>query len=97
MTADTPAAAIQGMLALAKADKWTAYVATYYGEQHKMDRPDEQIAKVAARLEKAGPQLIEMLTGCVGQMPALSEDGTVATWPNQFMLHKTAGQWGFHL
>jgi len=94
---DTPAAAIQGMLALAEAGNWETYVSTYYGEKHKMTDLDAQIPQVAARLVKAGPKLIEMLEGCVGQAPALSEDGSTATYANGFKLHRDNGKWGFHL
>jgi hypothetical protein len=95
--AGTPADAIKGMLALAEAGKWEEYVRRYYGEKHKMDKPDEQIQEVASRIEKLGPKLIEVLKGCVGQEPALSDDGNVATFPNSYKLYKNKGSWGFHL
>jgi hypothetical protein len=95
--AGTPADAIRGMLALAQAGKWEEYVSNYYGEQHKMDKPDEQIPIVAARIEKMGPKLIDVLKGCLGQHPMLCEDGDVATFPNSYKLYKGDGSWGFHL
>ena len=85
------------MLALAEAGRWEEYVSTYYGEKHKMDNPEEQIQEVAARMEKSAPDLIEVIKGCVGQEPALSEDGNVATFPNSYELYKDNGFWGFHL
>ena len=95
--AGTPADAIRGMLALAAAGKWEEYVREYYGEKYKMDKPDEQIPIVAASIEKVGPKLIEVLKGCVGQEPTLSDDGNVATFPNSYKLYKRDGSWGFHL
>ena len=95
--ADTPAAAIQSMLALAEAGDWQGYVTQHYGEQHKLTKPAEQIAQLAGRIQKDGPKLIEMLKGCADKEPVLSADGKVATWPNGFRLHKDGDTWGFHL
>ena len=92
-----PEAAIESMLALAEAGDWKGYVEQFYGEKQKMTKPQEQTAQIAERLEKHGPKLIEMLKGCVGKQFVLSEDGTVATWPNGLRLHKDGGAWGFHL
>lgn len=96
-TGGSPAAAIDGMLALAKDGKWAEYVSTYYGEKHKMTKPAEQTQQIAKRLEGVAPKLIETLEACVGQEPTLSEDGTKATYPNGFVLHKDGDSWGFHL
>ncbi len=94
--ADTPTAAIKGMLALAEAGKWEAYVTSYYGEQHKLTKPEEQIKVIAARVEKVGPKLIEVLKACLDQEPKLSDDGNVAEFP-KYKLHKDDGKWGFHM
>jgi len=94
---DTPSAAVSGMLALAEAGNWEAYVTTYYGEQGKMTKPAEQIPQIAKRVRKIGPQLIEMLRACVDQKPRLNAHGTVATYPNGMKLYRDHGTWGFHL
>ncbi len=85
------------MLSLAEAGEWKSFVSAHYGEQHKMDKPAEQMPKLVARLEKNGATLISRLKECVGKEPKLSADGTVATWPSGFKLHKKDGKWGFHL
>lgn len=95
--ADSPAAAMEGMVALAEAGEWEAYVTTYYGEQHKMDKPETQVPKIAAKLKKAGSTLLLALKDCIGKTPTLSEDGTRAEYPNGFPLYKRDGRWGFHL
>ena len=95
--ADSPAEAIKGMLALAKAGNWSEYVATYYGERHKMDKPAEQVPLVAAKLKGVGSKLIQTLEACQDQEPTISADGNKATFPNGFTLHRDAGRWGFHL
>ena len=95
--AATPQAAIKGMLALAEAGKWTEYVETYYGEKHKMDKPDTQLPELAAAMETVGEQLLEALRTCAKEEPTLSEDDTRATYSNGFTLHKREGKWGFHL
>ena len=93
----TPEGTIKGMLALAEAGKWKEYVLTYYGERHKMDKPETQVAELAAAMETVGEQLLETLRACAKEAPTLSDDGTRATFSNGFKLHKRDGKWGFHL
>ncbi len=93
----SPEGAVKGMLALAEAGKWEEYVTTYYGEQHKMDKPETQVPELAAGLETVGAKLIETLRACAAENPKMAEDGTRAVYSNKFTLHRRDGKWGFHL
>lgn len=97
---ESPAEAVESMLALAREGEWAAYIERYYGEQHKLRGPDDRDA-LAAMLASRADQIISALEQVQDITPDIAPGGTTATFSlprgGEFTLHRDSGGWTFHL
>ncbi len=97
-----PSQAAAGMLALAEAGNWSAYVDDFYGETHKF-RDDGDRRQLIERFEtRWGDQVVVLLRQVAGIEAEVSDDGSQAVFDfgegRAFTLYlDDGGHWKFHL